>query len=170
MTTPAIVNTPIKPLLAFVLMGTAVLFFSLVDATAKWLTQGFDPWQIVFVSRIVPIAVALIMAHRATGNPFNFYTKFPKVQILRAALTIPMIWCFFTGLKLMSLAEAITIAFTAPLFITVLSRPLLGEQIGRRRWGAVVIGFIGVQNHIDRNDPKLAMAPLNAEPDLHFDQ
>ena len=144
MTSPAIVNTPIKPLLAFVLMGTAVLCFSLVDATAKWLTQGYDPWQIAFVSRIVPIAVALIAAYRETGNPFNFYTRFPKVQILRAALTVPMIWCFFTGLKLMSLAEAITIAFTAPLFITILSRPLLGEQIGWRRWGAVVIGFAGI--------------------------
>ncbi|HKP25265.1 MAG TPA: DMT family transporter [Dongiaceae bacterium] len=144
MTSPAIVNTPIKPLLAFVLMGTAVLCFSLVDATAKWLTQGYDPWQIAFLSRIVPIVVALIVAYRETGNPFNFYTKFPKVQILRAALTIPMIWCFFTGLKLMSLAEAITIAFTAPLFITMLSRPLLGEKIGPRRWGAVMIGFVGI--------------------------
>ncbi len=144
MTSPAIVNTPIKPLLAFTLMGTAVLCFSLVDATAKWLTQGYDPWQIVFLSRIVPIAVAVIVAYRETGNPFNFYTRFPKVQILRAALTIPMIWCFFTGLKLMSLAEAITIAFTAPLFITILSRPLLGEKIGPRRWGAVMIGFVGI--------------------------
>ncbi len=125
-------------------MGTAVLCFSLVDATAKWLTQGYDPWQIAFLSRIVPIVVALIVAYRETGNPFNFYTKFPKVQILRAALTIPMIWCFFTGLKLMSLAEAITIAFTAPLFITMLSRPLLGEKIGPRRWGAVMIGFVGI--------------------------
>ena len=144
MTTPAIVNTPIKPLLAFVLMGTAVLFFSLLDATAKWLTQGYDPWQIIFLSRVVPLVVALAVAYRETGNPFNFYTKFPKVQILRAALTIPMIWCFFTGLKLMSLAEAITVAFTAPLFITILSGPLLGEQIGWRRWGAVMIGFAGI--------------------------
>ena len=138
MTSPTIVNTPIKPLLAFVLMGTAVLCFSLVDANAKWLTQGYDPWQIMSLSRVVPLVVAMIVAYRETGNPFNFYTKFPKVQILRAALTIPMIWCFFTGLKLMSLAEAITVAFTAPLFITILSRPLLGRAdrlapLGRRR-------------------------------------
>ena len=144
MTPPAIVNIPSKPLLAFVLMGTAVLCFSLVDATAKWLTQGYDPWQIVFISRSVPIAVAIGLAWRETGNPIQFYTAFPKTQLLRAALTIPMIWCFFTGLALMPLAEAITIAFTAPLFITVLSRILLGEQIGRRRWSAVAIGFVGV--------------------------
>ena len=125
-------------------MGAAVLCFSLVDATAKWLTQGYDPWQIAFLSRMVPIVVAVALAYRETGNPFNFYTSFPKVQLLRAALTIPMIWCFFTGLKLMSLAEAITIAFTAPLFITMLSRPMLGEKIGPRRWGAVAIGFVGI--------------------------
>lgn len=144
MSPPAIVNTPIKPLLAFVLMGAAVLCFSLVDATAKWLTQGYDPWIIVSVSRIVPIVVAMALAYRQTGNAFNFYTAYPKLQILRAALTIPMIWCFFTGLALMPLAEAITIAFAAPLFITMLSRPILGEQIGRRRWSAVAIGFIGI--------------------------
>ena len=144
MAPPAIVNTPIKPLLAFVLMGTAVLCFSLVDATAKWLTVGYDAWQIVFVSRAVPILVAMVLAYRETGNAFNFYTRFPKVQILRAALTVPMIWCFFTGLKSMPLAEAITIAFAAPLFITMLSRPILGELIGPRRWSAVAIGFVGV--------------------------
>ena len=144
MSPPAIVSTPVKPLLAFVLMGTAVLCFSLVDATAKWLTQGYDAWVIASVSRVVPIAVAMALSWRETGTPFSFRTAYPKVQILRAALTIPMIWCFFTGLALMSLAEAITIAFTAPLFITMLSRPILGEKIGRRRWSAVAIGFVGI--------------------------
>ncbi|MEZ5831009.1 MAG: DMT family transporter [Dongiaceae bacterium] len=125
-------------------MGTAVLCFSLVDATAKWLTGGYDPWQIMFVSRIIPMALALILSYRETGKLFSFYTSFPKLQVLRAALSIPMVWCFFTGLKSLPLAEAITIAFAAPLFITMLSRPILGERIGPRRWGAVAIGFIGV--------------------------
>jgi drug/metabolite transporter (DMT)-like permease len=141
---PPAIATPINPLLAFVLMGAAILCFSLVDANAKWLTQGYDAWQIASVSRVVPLAVAMVLAYRTAGSPFNFYTAFPKVQILRAALTIPMIWCFFTGLKMMALAEAITIAFAAPLFITMLSRPILGEAIGGRRWTAVMIGFLGI--------------------------
>ena len=144
MAPPQLVNTPIKPLLAFVLMGTAVLCFSLVDATAKWLTGGYDPWQIVFVSRLIPLLLSLFLAYRETGNAFNFYTRFPRQQILRAALSIPMVWCFFTGLKSLPLVEAITIAFVAPLFITMLSRPILGEIIGRRRWAAVAVGFVGV--------------------------
>jgi len=141
---PQIAHAHARPLLAFVLMGAAILCFSILDATAKWLTGGYDPWQIVFLSRIVPLLVAFALAARATGNPFSFYTAFPKLQVLRAALSIPMVWCFFTGLKTMPLAEAITIAFVAPLFITMLSLPILGEKIGPRRWGAVAVGFLGV--------------------------
>jgi len=125
-------------------MGGAILCFCLVDATAKWMTGGYDAWQIVFISRFVPMLVAVFLAYRETGNPFNFYTRFPKEQALRAALSVPMVWCFFTGLKTMALAEAITIAFVAPLFIIMLSRPLLGEKIGARRWAAVAVGFGGV--------------------------
>lgn len=144
MSPPQIAHTHARPLLAFVLMGTAILCFSILDATAKWLTGGYDPWQIVFLSRIVPLVVAFALAARATGNPFSFYTAFPKLQVLRAALSIPMVWCFFTGLKTLPLAEAITIAFVAPLFITMLSPSILGEKIGPRRWGAVAVGFVGV--------------------------
>jgi hypothetical protein len=48
--------------------------------------------------------------------------------------------------------------------------PVLKRGVFPATLVAVVIGFIGLQNRIDRNDPKLAMAPLNAEPDLTFDQ
>ena len=126
------------------MMGGAILCFCLVDATAKWMTGGYDAWQIVLVSRFVPMSLAFFLAYRETGNPFNFYTRFPKEQAIRAALSVPMVWCFFIGLKTMALAEAITIAFVAPLFIIMLSRPLLGETIGARRWAAVAIGFAGV--------------------------
>ncbi|HNB27697.1 MAG TPA: DMT family transporter [Alphaproteobacteria bacterium] len=125
-------------------MAGAILCFCLVDATAKWMTGGYDAWQIVLVSRFIPMALACLLAFRETGNPLNFYTRFPKEQAIRAALSVPMVWCFFIGLKSMALAEAITIAFVAPLFIIMLSRPLLGERIGVRRWSAVVIGFAGV--------------------------
>lgn len=125
-------------------MGGAILCFCLVDATAKWLTAGYDAWQIVLISRAVPLALAFALSYRATGNPFSFRTRFPREQAVRVALSAPMIWCFFIGLKSMALAEAITIAFVAPLFIIMLSRPLLGERIGPRRWAAVGIGFAGV--------------------------
>lgn len=51
---------------------------------------------------------------------------------------------FFYAFALMPLAEVVAIAFSAPLFITALSMPLLGERVGPRRWAAVVVGFAGV--------------------------
>jgi len=51
---------------------------------------------------------------------------------------------FFYGISRMPLVNALTIAFTAPLFVTGLSVPFLGEHVGWRRWLAVVVGFIGV--------------------------
>jgi hypothetical protein len=54
--------------------------------------------------------------------------------------------------------------------VAAVAPPVLKRSVFPATLVAVVIGFIGVQNRIDRNDPKLALAPLNAEPDLTFDQ
>ena len=51
---------------------------------------------------------------------------------------------FFYGLKFLPLADVIVIAYAAPLIVTALSRPFLGESVGPWRWTAVVTGFVGV--------------------------
>jgi drug/metabolite transporter (DMT)-like permease len=51
---------------------------------------------------------------------------------------------FFHGLSRMPLIDALTLGFTAPLMVTALSVPMLGEHVGWRRWTAVIIGFLGV--------------------------
>jgi drug/metabolite transporter (DMT)-like permease len=51
---------------------------------------------------------------------------------------------FFYGLMYMPLVNALTLAFTAPLIVTALSVPILGEHVGWKRWAAVVVGFVGV--------------------------
>ena len=63
---------------------------------------------------------------------------------LRAIFGLGAIFAFFTGLRHLPLAEAISIAFAAPLFVTALSVPILGERVGPRRWAAVAAGFLGV--------------------------
>src|SRR5690606_42044177 len=59
-------------------------------------------------------------------------------------LNLATILTFYYALKLMPLADAIAIVFAAPLFMTVLSVPLLRERVGPRRWTALVVGFAGV--------------------------
>ena len=52
--------------------------------------------------------------------------------------------CVFLAFQNMELADAKAILFSAPLFMTVLSIPILGERVGIYRWSAVLIGFVGV--------------------------
>jgi hypothetical protein len=65
-------------------------------------------------------------------------------HLLRTLLATGAMFGFFFGLSRMPLVNALTIAFTAPLFVTGLSVPFLGEHVGWRRWLAVIAGFIGV--------------------------
>lgn len=70
--------------------------------------------------------------------------KYPKVQLLRAALMIASTILFVSGLRLMPLAENIAIAFVGPVFVTALAPLMLAERVGWHRWTAVLVGFAGV--------------------------
>jgi drug/metabolite transporter (DMT)-like permease len=63
---------------------------------------------------------------------------------LRGLLLSVALALFFWGLKYVPLADGIAVAFTAPLFITALSVPVLGERVGPARWLAVLVGFAGM--------------------------
>jgi drug/metabolite transporter (DMT)-like permease len=70
--------------------------------------------------------------------------KRPLLLVLRTLVNLGAAFLFFTGLRYLPLADAFAIAFAAPLFITALSVPVLGEHVGIRRWAAVIVGFLGV--------------------------
>ena len=65
-------------------------------------------------------------------------------QLARSVLVLLATACMFTAVGLMPLADAIAITFLAPILITALSVPFLGEKIGLRRWMAVFVGFAGM--------------------------
>ena len=124
-----------------VLLG--VFIFSSVDAIAKWLGGlGFHPTQIVMMRYcfgIVPVGVALWMSR-------DVVLKSDKavLHVVRGLLMCCALLQFFWGLKYIPLADAMAVAFTAPLFITALSVPVLREAVGAHRWAAVGIGFLGM--------------------------
>jgi drug/metabolite transporter (DMT)-like permease len=66
------------------------------------------------------------------------------LQIVRSVLVLLATACMFFALGYMPLADAVAITFVAPLLIVALSAVLLKEVVGPRRWGAVIVGFIGV--------------------------
>lgn len=79
-----------------------------------------------------------------TGNFGAWRTRRPLAHLLRGALGLATMVVAFSALAYLPLAESATIGFVAPLFSVMLSALLLGEQVGRYRWSAVALGFIGV--------------------------
>jgi drug/metabolite transporter (DMT)-like permease len=124
-------------------MVSAVTIFAVMDTIGKWLgMSGYNALQIVFLRytfALIPVAIA-VWYHGVS----SLKTDRPLAHIARGVLMAATLSMFFTGLRDLPLAEAIAIAFTAPLFVTVLSGPVLGEKVGRSRWMAVLVGFIGM--------------------------
>ncbi|MGF1594751.1 MAG: DMT family transporter [Kiloniellaceae bacterium] len=113
------------------------------DAMAKWLTAYYSPLQIIFMRNLLAMPMILVMVLSIGGRSL-LRTHHLRTHALRGLLLVGGAYTFFLGLKFLPLAEATSLVFAAPIFITALSVPLLGEQVGWRRWAAVIVGFVGV--------------------------
>jgi drug/metabolite transporter (DMT)-like permease len=81
----------------------------------------------------------------AWGRNFDAWrTERPLAHLVRAALGLTTMALAFSALGYLPLAEATTISFAAPLFAVMLSALVLKEKVGRHRWSAVLLGFLGV--------------------------
>ncbi len=129
--------------LAILSICAGVAFLVLNDAIAKMLTDRYDPIQIIFVRNLIalPVIGGLILA---LWGRTGLHTGTLGVHALRGLLMVTAAYLYFRSLQVLPLAEATALVFSAPLFITALSVPLLGETVGWRRWGAVLLGFAGV--------------------------
>jgi drug/metabolite transporter (DMT)-like permease len=79
-----------------------------------------------------------------SGNPGAWRTQRPLAHLTRAAIGLTAMVLAFSALYYLPLAEATTIGFAAPLFAVALSALVLKEKVGRYRWSAVAVGFVGV--------------------------
>lgn len=128
---------------AILAICAGVAFLVANDAGAQLLTDRYSPIQILLLRNIiaVPIIVGIIAA---VAGMSALRTHQPGLHALRGVLLVSATWMNFTGLIYLPLAEATALIFSAPLFITALSVPLLRERVGWRRWSAVLLGFLGV--------------------------
>ena len=118
---------------------------AVVDAIAKLMTAGLHPVLIVW-GYFLGIGILLAAYALVKRIPVARLaaTRHRPLQMVRSALLVGTISFLFLGLTYMPLADAFAITFMAPLFITVLAGPILGERVGIHRVGAVVAGLIGV--------------------------
>ena len=125
------------------LMMASMVFFTLLDATAKHLVQTLPPVVAVFGRYIVALALSLVVIMR-TGKPDLMVTGYPYLQVLRGLLLMTSTVLNFIAIMYLQLAQTAAIFFSIPLWVCALSVPILGEKVGLRRWIAVAIGFAGV--------------------------
>ncbi|MES0825674.1 DMT family transporter [Ruegeria sp. SCP11] len=133
-------NTTLRGL-GFAFLGFAV--FASHDALIKVLGGTYSVMQIIFFATLfsfVPMAVT-ILTDRTTGN---FLPHHPWLVLLRSALMVTSMVCAFYAFSVLPLAEVYSLLFAFPLFVTVLSIPILGEVVRAQRWAAVGVGLIGV--------------------------
>lgn len=121
----------------------AVAMFSLMDTAMKLLSATYPALQVTALRALssLPLVCAYLGWRGAFGRVLR--VRWP-LHLLRGALGIAMITLFAYALKQLSLAEAYAIFFIAPTLITALSVFILKEQVDAARWGAIVVGLIGV--------------------------
>jgi drug/metabolite transporter (DMT)-like permease len=126
------------------LMALAVLFFTGIDTTAKWLIlSGLPALQVVFARYAGAFLLSLVMFVPVEGWR-GFGSRSPGLQFLRSMFLLGSTMLNFIALKFLPITLTTTIMFAGPVVVTLLSVPVLGERIGIRRLAAVVVGFVGV--------------------------
>ena len=136
---------PLVPphLLGILCVVGAVTIFSTQDMAIKWLSGGYPLHQIVFIRAAVAICVTLAVLVPLEDGYRSLMSKRWRLHMLRGFAIVVGNMCFFTALASMGLAETVAVFFTAPLIITLLAVPVLGETIRWRRMTAVLVGLLG---------------------------
>jgi len=124
-------------------MLAAVALFALMDAGLKTLSERYPPFQVATLRGAASLPLVLAWSLATVGWKPLVHVRWP-LHVLRGVIGITMMAAFVYALKRMPLSTAYTIFFVAPLLITAMSVPFLGERVGPRRWTAIGIGLLGV--------------------------
>jgi S-adenosylmethionine uptake transporter len=127
--------------IGFVLAGMAAI--SINDVLIKALSGGYPLHQMVFIRSAIGIVFSLMLVQMEGGFSI-LRTRNPGLHLMRGGLVVISNLTYFAALAVIPLAEATALFFVAPLMITLLSIPLLGEKVGPLRLTAVTVGFAGV--------------------------
>jgi len=127
-------------------IGLSLVAFALYtsnDIVVKWVSGTYPLHQILFFNTVTGLGVFL--AAVAVRRDFiNLRTRRLGLHILRSLIGLCGGFGAYYAYKNLPLADAYALIFAAPLFVTALSVPVLQEQVGWRRWSAVLVGFVGV--------------------------
>lgn len=128
---------------AIALMVFGVTTFAVMDALGKQLAEEMDVLQVIWGRYVFALPLVVVLAPPHTWGRLLRGSR-PVLQFGRALMPMAAGLTIVLALRTMPLADATVISFVAPLLVTALSIPLLGEKVGWHRWAAVLVGFAGV--------------------------
>lgn len=129
--------------LGVLIMLLAMFLFSLNDAMGKWLVATYSVGQVLMLRSGVALVILLPFLWRAGLRPILSADR-PWLQFARAVFSTAEVFCFYWAVYFLPLADVMTYWLAAPIYVAALSPFLLGEKVGRIRWAAIALGFIGV--------------------------
>ncbi|MFC3550395.1 DMT family transporter [Lysobacter cavernae] len=128
---------------AMLTMLVAVAMFALMDAGLKQLSGHYPPFQVASLRGAASLPFVLAWALATVGVGPLLRVRW-SLHLLRGVLGVAMMASFVYAVSQLPLSTTYSIFFVAPLLITAMSVPFLGEKVGPRRWTAIGIGLIGV--------------------------
>lgn len=134
-------DQPVNAKLGIFWMMGAMMMFSVTNSSAKFLMADYSVIQIVWARYFFQFVLLVLFLGPSLKNVL--VTSKLQLQIVRSFLLLGTSVLFFFGLSKLALADISSIMFVAPILVTILSMPLLGERVGPRRWAGIFVGFIG---------------------------
>jgi len=124
-----------------ILLGMLIVSFQ--DATFKYIFSSVSLYEVYLIRTLVSFVI-IVFYLKITNKPIIFYTHYPLLTIIRVTLFFFGFSSFYISLTIMPLATATALFFASPFLMTIFAIFILKEEVGLRRWSAVIIGFIGV--------------------------
>ena len=121
----------------------AFALFSTVDTLIKLASASLPVAQVAFFTTAAA-AVPIGVVFWCEGGFRRFWPAVPGLVLLRAVFATSASLCAWNAFARLPLADAYALIFTVPLWVTVLSVPVLGERVRWKRATAVVVGFAGI--------------------------
>lgn len=131
--------------LGILLMIATTLVFAVQDGISRMLVADYPVLMVVMIRYWFLGLFVMALASRKAGGIVNAArTEQPLLQILRGVLLAAEICVMVSAFDLLGLVESHAVLVCYPLLVAALSGPMLGEQVGWRRWSAIAVGFLGV--------------------------
>ena len=125
----------------FILLG--MMAFSVQDTIMKYIFNFTSLYEVYLVRTLVSFVIILLFL-KITAKPIIFKTQYPLLTFCRVILFFFGFSFFYISLTVLPLGTATALFFVSPFLLTIFAKFILKEEIGPRRWLAVLVGFVGV--------------------------